>query len=164
MSMIQRNTTALGEWVNVWSLEKRLRPISKSIMLKDRTMKSTLMDLRLTRGLGQQRSSTAISRMVRRPVASCPRDSRITAPSLLLRLQPLPWHWTIIGTWTLYSTMFVFYSDSMSCLQAIEGEDIENPLICHIMNLLWALSDKGTCVRFCWVPSHFGIEGNEVVD
>ena len=36
----------------------------------------------------------------------------------------------------------VVYSDSMSCLQAIEGEDTENPLICHIMNLLWALSDK----------------------
>ena len=58
----------------------------------------------------------------------------------------------------------VVYSDSMSCLQAIEGEDTENPLICHIMNLLWALSDKGTCVRFCWVPSHCGIEGNNIVD
>ena len=58
----------------------------------------------------------------------------------------------------------VIYSDSMSCLQAIEGEDIDNPLIGHIMNLLWALSDKGTCVRFCWVPSHCGIEGNEIVD
>ena len=58
----------------------------------------------------------------------------------------------------------VVYSDSMSCLQAIEGEDTDNPLICQIMNLLWALSDKGTCVRFCWVPSHCGIEGNEIVD
>ena len=58
----------------------------------------------------------------------------------------------------------VFYSDSMSCLQAIEGGDTENPLICHIMNLLWAQSDKGTCVRCCWVPSHCGIEGSEVVD
>ena len=58
----------------------------------------------------------------------------------------------------------VVYSDSMSCLQAIEGEDTENPLICHIMNLLWALSDKGTRVRICWVPSHCGIEGNEIVD
>ena len=58
----------------------------------------------------------------------------------------------------------VVYSDSMSCLQAIEGEDTENPLICHIMNLLWALSDKGTCVRFCWVLSHCGIESNEIVD
>ena len=28
----------------------------------------------------------------------------------------------------------VVYSDSMSCLQALEGEDSENPFICHIMN------------------------------
>ena len=58
----------------------------------------------------------------------------------------------------------VVYSDSMSCLQAIEGEDTENPFICHIMNLLWSLNDKGTRVRFCWVPSHCGIDGNERVD
>ena len=58
----------------------------------------------------------------------------------------------------------VVYSDSISCLQAIEREDTENPFICHNMNLLWSLSDKGTRVRFCWVPSHCGIEGNERVD
>ena len=58
----------------------------------------------------------------------------------------------------------VVYSDSMSCLQAIEGEDTENHFICHIMSLLWSLSDKGTNVRFCWVPSHCGIDGNEIVD
>ena len=32
------------------------------------------------------------------------------------------------------------------------------------MNLLWLLSDNGTHVRFCWIPSHCGIEGNEKVD
>ena len=58
----------------------------------------------------------------------------------------------------------VLYSDSMSCLQEIEGEDTKNPFICHIMNLIWLLSDKGTHVRFCWIPSHCGIEGNEKVD
>ena len=58
----------------------------------------------------------------------------------------------------------VVNSDSMSCLQATESEDAENPLICHIMNLFWALSDKSTYVRFCWAPSHWGIEGNEIVD
>ena len=58
----------------------------------------------------------------------------------------------------------VVYSDSMSCLQAIEGEDTEYPFICHIMNLLWSLGDNGTRVRFCWVPSHCGIDGNERVD
>ena len=40
----------------------------------------------------------------------------------------------------------------------------ENPFICHIMNLLWSLDDKGTCVRFCWVPNHCGNDGNERVD
>ena len=58
----------------------------------------------------------------------------------------------------------VVYSDSMSCLQAIEGEDIATPFICHIMNLLCLLSDKGTRVRFWWIPSICGIEGNERVD
>ena len=58
----------------------------------------------------------------------------------------------------------VVYSDSMSCLQAIEGKDTENPFICHIMNLLWLLSDKGTHVRFCWIPSQCGIQWNERVD
>ena len=52
----------------------------------------------------------------------------------------------------------------MSCLQAIKGEDTDDPFICHIMNLLWLLSDKGTRVRFCWIPSHCGIEVNERVD
>ena len=28
----------------------------------------------------------------------------------------------------------------------------------------WKLSDKGTCISFCWVPSHCDIEGNERVD
>ena len=58
----------------------------------------------------------------------------------------------------------VVYSDPMSCLQAIEGEDTENPFVCHIMNLLWSLSDNGTRVRFCWVPNHCGIDGNKIVD
>ena len=51
----------------------------------------------------------------------------------------------------------------MSCLEASEGEYFDNPLICQLMNL-WALSDKGTRVRFCWVQSHCGIKGNEIVD
>ena len=53
----------------------------------------------------------------------------------------------------------VIVSDSMPCLQAIEGEDTENPFICHIMNLLWLWNDKGTHIRFCWIPSHCGING-----
>ena len=51
----------------------------------------------------------------------------------------------------------------MSCLQAIEGEDTENPLICCIINLLLLLSNKGTRVHFCWISSHCSNEGNEKV-
>ena len=58
----------------------------------------------------------------------------------------------------------VVYSDWKSCLQAIEGKGTEKPFICHIMNLFWLLSDKASRVRFCWIPSHCGIEGNERVD
>ena len=58
----------------------------------------------------------------------------------------------------------VVYPDSMSCLQAIEGEYTLNHRIWYIMGLLWLLSDKGTRVRFCWIPSHCGIGGNERVD
>ena len=58
----------------------------------------------------------------------------------------------------------VVYYDSKACLQAIEGEDIENPLICNIMNLLWLLIDKCARVRQCCIPSHCGIEGNDKGD
>ena len=58
----------------------------------------------------------------------------------------------------------VGYYDPMFCLQAIEGDDNENTHLCHITNLLWVLDDKGMCVWFCWVPSHSGIEGYDIMD
>ena len=50
----------------------------------------------------------------------------------------------------------------MSCLQAIEGEDTENPLFA----ISWTSGYWVTKahVHFCWIPSHCGIEGNERVD
>ena len=75
-------------------IHKRLRPNSESIaMLKDHMMKSTLTDLRSTREWGQQRHQPPFqARMVRRLAASCPKDSQITVPSLLLRQQQSHWH------------------------------------------------------------------------
>ena len=87
-----------------------------------------------------------------------------TAPSLQLRPTAISLALNYYQHMSPVHHDVVVYSDSMSCLQAIEGEDTENPFICHIMNLLWLLSDKGTHVRFCWIPSHCGIEGNERVD
>ena len=57
----------------------------------------------------------------------------------------------------------VVYSDLMFCLQTIDSEDTDNPFVCHIMNPLYLLGDKGTHVRFCWIPKHCGTEGNERV-
>ena len=56
--------------------------------------------------------------------------------------------------------------ESMSCLQAIDSEDTENPFIRHIiyLKLLWLVIGKGICFCFCWIPSQCGIEGNERVD
>ena len=113
---------------------------------KDHTMKSTLMAPKWMREWGQQRSSTAIGETTCRQLSKrLPDNSTIfaaeaTAISLALNYKQHmgPVHHDV-----------VVYSDSRSCLQAIEGEDTENPFICHIMNLLWSLSDKGTCVRFC---------------
>ena len=45
-----------------------------------------------------QQSSAIISRTVRQFAATCPIHSRITATSLLLRLQSSFFHWTISGT------------------------------------------------------------------
>ena len=46
------------------------------------------------------------------------------------------------------------------CRIGLPPEDIQP----STRNVLWSLSDKGTHVRFCWVPSHCGIDGNEIVD
>ena len=165
MNMIRRDTASLKGWANVWSQEKRLRPSSESIeMLKDHMMKSTLTDLRLTREWGQQRSSTAISRVVRRLAASCPKKLPNNSTIFAAEATAITLALNYYRHMDPVQNDVVIYSVSMSCLQAIESEDSDNPLICQIMNLLWALSDKGTCVRFCWVLSHWGIEGNEIVD
>lgn len=58
----------------------------------------------------------------------------------------------------------IIYSDSMSCLQDIESEESNHPLTCRLVDLLHRVYDRGTFVRFCWIPSHCGIEGNELVD
>ena len=63
----------------------------------DHIMKFTLMAPKWKR-VGAAGVINHHSRMVRQPAANCPKDSQTTAPSLLLRLQPSLWHWTITDT------------------------------------------------------------------
>ena len=57
----------------------------------------------------------------------------------------------------------VVYSDSVPCLQAIEGENTRTLLFV----ISWTCSGywvTETHIHFCWIPSHCGIEGNWRVD
>ena len=58
----------------------------------------------------------------------------------------------------------VIYSDSRSALQAIQKLCSQVKLVREICELTAELSRQGVTVLFCWIPSHIGIEGNELAD
>ena len=57
---------------------------------------------------------------------------------------------------------YVICVDSCNCLQAIEQQHIDHPLVLDVLEKYSALINK--TVLFCWVPSHVGIRGNELAD
>ena len=59
---------------------------------------------------------------------------------------------------------FVIFSDSKSVLESIENQVSKNPLMNNVLDKLQELSSNGWCIKFCWVPSHVGIRGNEMAD
>ena len=58
----------------------------------------------------------------------------------------------------------VIYSDSRSALQAVQKMESTNNLVQEIYLLIKSLAGQQTIVSFCWIPSHVGIEGNELAD
>ena len=59
------------------------------------------------------------------------------------------------------SSRFVIFSDSLSCLQAINNAKWSNALVCSILEKCHVLALTEKKIHFCWVPSHVGITGNE---
>ena len=55
-------------------------------------------------------------------------------------------------------------TDSLSSLQAITNSFSKDPLVQMILSLLSWLPQVNKNVSFLWVPSHFGIIGNELAD
>ena len=58
---------------------------------------------------------------------------------------------------------YIIYTDSLSVMQALEGEKTDNPLIVSLLEKLSRLCERADVV-FCWLPSHIGIRGNEEAD
>ena len=57
---------------------------------------------------------------------------------------------------------YIIYTDSLSVMQALEGEKTDNPLV-SLQEKLSRLCERADIV-FCWLPSHIGILGNEEAD
>ena len=58
---------------------------------------------------------------------------------------------------------YIIYTDSLSAMQALEGETTDNPIIVSLLEKLSRLCQRADIV-FCWLPSHVGISGNEEAD
>ena len=58
---------------------------------------------------------------------------------------------------------YIIYTDSLSVMQALEGEKTDNPLIVSLLEKLSRLCERADIV-FCWLPSHIGIRGDEEAD
>ena len=58
---------------------------------------------------------------------------------------------------------YIIFTDSLSAMQALEGEKTDNPFIVNLLEKLSRLCERADIV-FCWLPSHIGISGNEEAD
>ena len=54
---------------------------------------------------------------------------------------------------------FLIFTDSISCLQALNHLKIDHPIIEEIISKLMSLKGSGFDIHLCWLPGHFGIPG-----
>ena len=65
--------------------------------------------------------------------------------------------------WDSSDEKFMIITDSLSSLQALKSQKLNNPIVSNILHMCHYLSGHKDIV-FCWVPSHIGIQGNERAD
>ena len=73
---------------------------------------------------------------------------------------PARYRWTTAPANNSNEDKYIICVDSLSCLQAIEQQHIDHPLVLDVLEKYSALINK--TVLFCWVPSHVGIRENEL--
>ena len=61
---------------------------------------------------------------------------------------------------------FLIVTDSRSVLEALHAYPKSNshPVVLSIRSLAYELKQSGFIIRFLWVPSHMGLDGNECAD
>ena len=59
---------------------------------------------------------------------------------------------------------FLIFTDSMSCLQALDHLKTDHPIIAQVLCKLSSLTASGFDIHLCWLPGHVGIRGNEHAD
>ena len=59
---------------------------------------------------------------------------------------------------------FMFFSDSLSALQALGKLKADHPLLIQIQELLHKINTDQKEIVFLWIPGHAGIRGNEAAD
>ena len=57
---------------------------------------------------------------------------------------------------------YIIFTDSLSTIQALQKDKIENPIIVNLLSKLSRICATSLVV-FCWIPSHMGFHGNETV-
>ena len=59
---------------------------------------------------------------------------------------------------------FTIFSDSKSALQSLEIFNPIHPFVLKILEWVFLHSRRGIQIRFCWVPAHVGVLGNDKAD
>ena len=58
----------------------------------------------------------------------------------------------------------MIFTDSKSVLQSLQGKYWKNPLTQKVLERHQRLRNQHKNIKFCWIPSHIGINGNEAAD
>ena len=59
---------------------------------------------------------------------------------------------------------FLIITDSLSCLMALKSPNEKNPIILKLKQKIHIALSKNINISLLWIPSHVGIEGNEMAD
>ena len=62
------------------------------------------------------------------------------------------------------NTICTIYSDSKSSLLALNQFNPKNELLKEIHTLIFKITQNKTKIKFCWIPGHCDIWGNEIAD